>query len=523
MSDNPSTITDPFATTALDETTELRALSQALQLAEGFKLIFARCNQPQQQQKLIAALRAGLPQLSIQEIHFGEPLTHLLDELRSRIATPPPDALFVSGLENSIPVAAHADATPLVANLNASRNSFPQVVPCPLVLWIPEYILNAIMLGAPDFFSVRSGAYYFAAAPSDTLELATSLVAGDNWVAASLRATEKQERIKAIQNLLADYESLPPEQRDYPAELRLHARLANFLLTTGSLSLAYHHYGQVLKIAERLGDQSSKGYALNGMGSIYQHQGRWEEAEQAYQQGLKIFRELNDRANEVACLICLGNLYWQQKRFAEAEDVLHQSLEICREENLRASEGQAYINLGIVSKLQGKFAEAEEFYQKSLMISREIGDRSTESRALNNLGNIYAEQGRVLEAEESYQQGLLISRQIGDLFAEAVSLFNLGFIYERQGRLTEAEECFRMSLAARQTVGDRNGQAKSLVALAHLRKTQGDLAAALECTRQAVKILKMTEDAPKLTAAQTLLTSWEAEYEKQRESNTELQ
>lgn len=517
MSDNPSIITDPFAATALDETTELRALAQALRLADGFKLIFVRCNQPQQQQKLIVALRAELPELNVQEIRFDQPMTHLLDELRGRITVPPPDAVFVFGLENSLPVAAHADATPLVANLNASRNSFPQVVPCPLVLWISEYILNAIMLGAPDFFSIRSGAYYFAAAPGDTLELATSLVSGDEWVAASLSATEKQERIEAIKNLLADYESLPPEQRDYLAELRLHARLADFLLATGSLSLAQNHNEQVLKIAERLDDKLSEGYALNSIGNIYKRQGRWEEAEQAFKQSLKIFRDLNEPVNEAASLINLGGLYRQQHRFAEAEDVLRKSLEICREENLRANEGRTYINLGIVNRLQGKFAEAEEFYQKGLMISREIGDRTSENRALNSLGNIYAEQGRLMEAEKSYQQSLLISREIGDLFMEAGTLFNLGYIYEQQGRLTEAEELYRKSLAARQTVGDRNGQADSLVALAFLRKTQGDLASAIEFLRQAVEILKTTEDATRLTYTQGLLTNWEEEYEKQRE------
>jgi tetratricopeptide (TPR) repeat protein len=513
MSDDQSAITDPFAATALDEATELRALAQALRLAEGFKLIFARCNQPQQQQKLIALLRAELPELNVQEIHFDKPITHLLDELRTRIAVPPPDAAFVSGLENSLPVAADADATPLVANLNASRNSFPQVMPCPLVLWIPEYILNAIMLGAPDFFSVRSGAYYFAAAPGDTLELATSLVAGDGWVAESLSATEKQERIEAIKSLLADYESFPPEQRDYPAELRLHMRLADFLLITGSLSLAQYYCEQVLKIAERLSNRHFEAHALSLMGDIYKQQGRWEEAEQAYQQGLKIFREVDSRTNEVASLISLGDLYRQQKRFDEAKDVLHQSLKICCEENFRTNEGRAYINLGVVSELQGKFAEAEEFYQKSLMISREVGDRINENRALNNLANIYVEQGRMREAEESYQQSLLISREIGDLLMEAVSLFNLGIIYERQGRLTEAEQFYRKSFAAYQTVSDRNGQADTLMALARLQKTQNDLDTALEFLRQAVEILKTTEDARKLTAAQELLTSWEEEYE----------
>ncbi len=241
MSDETTTITDPFSATALDEATELRALSQALRLSQGFKLIFARCNQPQQRRNLVAALRVELPELNAQEIHFDKPVTHLLDELRSRIAEPSPDAVFVSGLEYSLPVADEADAMPLIANLNASRNSFPQAMPCPLVLWIPEYILNAIMLGAPDFFSIRSGVYFFAAAPGDTIELASTLTAGNEWAVGGLSLNEKQERIGAIKSLLADYESLPEGQRDYQTELRLHWRLGNLFLGIGNFLLAQKH------------------------------------------------------------------------------------------------------------------------------------------------------------------------------------------------------------------------------------------------------------------------------------------
>jgi hypothetical protein len=147
-------------------------LSQALKLAQGFKLIFVRCNQNDQRLRIISKLRVELASLTIQEIHFTESVTHLLDTLRQVIAQPAPDALFVSGLEYSLPNTAEAHMTPLIANLNAARNSFPQAIPCPLVLWVPEYVLNAIMLGAPDFFSVRSGTYFFAASPGETTELA---------------------------------------------------------------------------------------------------------------------------------------------------------------------------------------------------------------------------------------------------------------------------------------------------------------------------------------------------------------
>ena len=75
------TVIDPFAPAALDEETELRALVQALRLAQGFKLIFVRCNQPEQRQRLIAEVRRRLPEMNVQEIHLSEPVPHLLEAL----------------------------------------------------------------------------------------------------------------------------------------------------------------------------------------------------------------------------------------------------------------------------------------------------------------------------------------------------------------------------------------------------------------------------------------------------------
>lgn len=151
--------TNPFEANVLDEQTELRAMTRALSFAEGFSLIFGRCNQSDQRKRLIAEIKKELPEFKVQEIHFKEPVPHLLDALRERLVDDSPDAVFVSGLEYSLPVAAEAHLTPFVANLNASRNSFPSVIHCPIVIWTPEYVLTAIIRGAPDFFSIRSGVY----------------------------------------------------------------------------------------------------------------------------------------------------------------------------------------------------------------------------------------------------------------------------------------------------------------------------------------------------------------------------
>jgi tetratricopeptide (TPR) repeat protein len=468
MSDT-STARNPFVPTLPDEEMELQALDRALHLAEGFSLLFAHCNQANVRQHLVAELRKRAPDLKIQEIHFDRPVVRLLIELQQRIADPAPDALFVSGLEYSMPIAAEAHTAPVVSSLNVTRDLFPSVVPCPLVFWVPGYVLTALLRGAPDFFSVRSGVYSFAATPRETAPIAQSMTAGDEWIAANLSLAEKQEHIATIQSLLHDYQSLPSAKRDHRAEVRLLTRL----------------------------------------GTLYFLLGHWAEAEVALQQSLAICREVGDRKNEGAILNNLGNVYSSQKRWAEAEAVYQQSLIIKQELGDRIGEGRILNNLGVIYDSQGHWAGAEQFYQQSLVIYRELGDRVEEGRILNNLGVIYDSQGRWVEAEQFYQQSLAIKRELGDRIGEGKALGNLGNVYGSQGRWIEAEAACQQCLAISREYGDRVGEGQTLNNLALLREAQGDISGAMEFGRQAVAVLETTEDKAELEKVRSLVAEWE--------------
>jgi len=507
MSTSPA-IPDPFLLPPLDEEIELRALTRSLQLAKGFTLLFVRCHQHDQRQRLVAALHKGLPDLNIQEVHYREPLTHLLDELRQRINNPPPDALFVSGLEYSLPKAETAHATPFVANLNAARNSFPLVVPCPLVLWVPEYLLNAIMRGAPDFFSVRSGLYSFVVTPQESATVAESLMAGEEWATANLPLAEKLERITSLKGLLDDYKNLPLAKRDRHVEARLLVRLGNLHQILGRWAEAEKCYQQGLAILRECGDRVGEGNTLNNLGVVYQLQGRWVEAEECCHQGLAIFLEFGDRVGEGQALMNLGNVYLSQGQWAEVEEMYQQALAIFRELGDRVGEGLILMNLGIVSQSQGQWAEAEECYQQSLAIRREFGDRVGEGQTLNNLGIVYEFQGRWAEAEESYQQGLAICREFGDRVGEGKTLMNLGSVYGSQGRWAEAEKCYQKDLAICREFGDRVDEGKTLENLALLREAQGEIAGAMELARHAVAVFEKTEDKIALERARARVAEW---------------
>ncbi|HTE20068.1 MAG TPA: tetratricopeptide repeat protein [Armatimonadota bacterium] len=470
MSAETLPLADPFDASTPEEEEELRRLARAVELAEGFTLLFARCNQEDQRARLSAELRRQLPGRVLQEIHLTEPVPHLLDELRTRLQDPSPDAVLVSGLGYSLPKAAEAHRAPVVLNLNAARNSFPTAVSCPLVLWIPEYALAAISLGAPDFFSVRSGVYYFAVKPRDTAAHVDRLTEGEVWTADNLPVLEKLERVQAIEALLADYQSLPEAQRDLRTEIRLHTRLGVLLKRFGKYSVAALHHQWALAIAERTGDVEASMIALNNLGNVYLDQGRWGEAE--------------------AC-------YWQRLNGKQEPDD-------------RASESQILNNIGIVYRHQGRWAEAEACFQKSLTIRGQPGGWE-EAAALNNLGLLYRQLGRWMEAEAAYQRGLAISRELNDRAGEASMLNNLSIIYREQGRWEEARVCCEQSLPVIRELGDRVGEGRIIGNWARLQAAQGDLVGALDLGQETLRVLAATEAEAAKEQTRNQIAEWEAQ------------
>jgi len=448
MSESPLALADPFASVVSSEEEELRALARALQLADGFKLFFVRCNQPPQRRRLVAALRDQVSRRRIQEIELQEPISHLLDVLRERVAEPPPDAVFVSGLEYSLPAAEAADKTRLVANLNAARDSFPAVVPCPLVLWAPEYVLAAIARGAPDFFSIRSGVYCFAAPPGETIGMARALMNDQDWAVATLPLRERRERAASLQNLLADYDALPSDQWDVDVEWRLRERLGDLLLSMASHAAAEEQFRRLLTLAQSAGDARRKARALHNLGSVYGSQGRWDAAIAAYQQSRDIYREFGDRLGEGRTLHNLGSVYASQDRWDEAIAAYQQSRDIYREFGDRLGEGRTLHNLGSVYASQGRWDEAIAAYQRSLEIQRDLGDRQGEGMTLNNLGNVYRAQGHWDEAIAAYQQNLAICRQLGDRLGEGRTAENVALLWEARGDLDRALPFARQAVAA---------------------------------------------------------------------------
>jgi tetratricopeptide (TPR) repeat protein len=453
---------DPFAPLPPDEAAELDALARALQLAQGFTLLIACCNRGDHRDRLMDDLQARLPQLRVQRLALRQAIPNLLSILRERIDTPPPDAVFVSGLEAWLPSGEEAENAPFVLNLNAARNYFPRDVPCPLVLWLPQHLLVAIAHGAPDFCSVRSGLYSFAATPQAREWVTEVLTSPDHTAMAGLAYDEKFERIAALTEMLGEFESLPPELRDPLAEARLLNSLAALHQVLGNYAVALPLYQRSLRIREDIlgPEHPDTATSLNNLAWLHQDQGQYAVAEALCRRALAIRERVlgPDHPDTASTLNNLAALFREHGRYTESESLFQRVLAI-KEKALgpeHPDTATSLNNLAGLYRSQGQYVAAVPLYRRALAIrEKALGPEHPDTAtSLNNLALLYASQGQYAAAEPLYRRALEITEKaLGPEHPDmATSLNNVAGFYDSQGQYAAAEPLFRRALAIQEKV-----------------------------------------------------------------------
>lgn len=383
----------------------MRNLSNAVRFADSFSLLFVRCNQRPRQKEIIEELKEQLADYKIKVVFLENQIEHLLDELQERLGDEKPDAIFVYGLESSFPKADKAAESKFVVTLNHSRNSFKKVLHCPLVLFLPEYALSAIYHGATDFYSIRSGVFLFSAKAEETEQLISEHTSQEFLELEGLLFEERQNRIKTIEELLAEYQSLPDSQRNFEKENGLKGKLADLYGISGEYDLASKIYQEIIENARKSEDIVLLGNYLNSLAGIFENHGKYQEAVNLLKEAIEIAKEtIGTKHPEYATrLNNLAVAYGAQGKYNEAIELYKEAIEIAKETiGIKHPSNACYLNnLAAVYKDQGKYNEAVELYEESLKIVKEtIGTEHLHyAISLNNLAWIYYK-------EEKYQKAL---------------------------------------------------------------------------------------------------------------------
>lgn len=430
----------PQAKKPTDAGEVLKRLERMIRRSEEFTLGFVKCNHPIQQQEQSRELLARLSDKQVLQVTIDKPIVSLLDELAPRWdANSPPNVVCVYGLEKSINEL--QEASPVLGRLNNDRDLLRRAVPVPLLIWLPDFALDLVARGAPDFWAWRSGVYEFVTETAPWHREGTSAIIPDLLGVFSLNHREKNVEIAHLKELLRTAENLP---RRGKREKSLIASLTDQL------------------------------------GLIYQSLGRWEEATAVHQQNLQALTVLDDKGFITITLHRLAVLAQNRGDLAEAERLYRQSLGMAEDLGDKNGIAGALHQLAILVHGQGDLSGAERLYQQNLSMAEDMGNKRGVAGTLHNLAVLEHERGDLAKAERLYRQGLSLVTQLGDRQGIGSDLHQLAMLAQDRGDLTEAEHLYQQSLSIKEDLGNKNGIALTNGQLGRLYRIQGKLETALE-------------------------------------------
>ncbi|MBM3225797.1 MAG: tetratricopeptide repeat protein, partial [Candidatus Tectomicrobia bacterium] len=288
----------------VDINATLDQLERAVRWSEAFQLVFVKCNHPMEQELWHHALLERLHDMRVLNLVLEQPIVSLLDEITARWdQVAPPQAVCVSHLEESINL--QRETSPVLGRLNHDRDLLRRAVPATLLVWLPDFALDCVARGAPDFWAWRSGVYEFptnrALWQMESARALTPKISQDF----SLPLQDKQQEIARVSALLRSARALPHQDtRGQETIAHLTTRLALLYCSLGQWDKAQRLFQDTLTVYQQLHDQQGIASAYHNLGILAEVRGAYEEALEWYRCSLALQEELDDRAG-------LANSYHQ--------------------------------------------------------------------------------------------------------------------------------------------------------------------------------------------------------------------
>lgn len=218
---------------------------------------------------------------------------------------------------------------------------------------------------------------------------------------------EKSIRIKKV--------SLGEEDPDYKASI---LNLANVLYDNKNFSGAEANY---LKIIESYNNVEFKDAyyltALSSLGSLYESQANYNQAEKYYLRALQHKEETTGSSHLTYAKVLqnLGNLYKKSGDIQKSESFFVQALNLFNSGQTNSMDYATLLSdYGLYKADRGDFGRAEEYLTKAESIIIELKGKKTLEYAssINNLGTLRLRMGKKIEAESNYKDALSLYEEL---------------------------------------------------------------------------------------------------------------
>ncbi|MEO1272947.1 MAG: tetratricopeptide repeat protein, partial [Myxococcota bacterium] len=294
----------------------------------------------------------------------------------------------------------------------------------------------------------------------------------------------------------AALELIRPWLETPPGDPHQHLRL---MLAYGSIAQDVSYFEQAVVVAQELGEDLIKGWALQMLGTYLRAQ-KPEESFQHLSRALELGKVKQSCVLQGWTQLSLGRVFVETGKVEEAKSVLHQALAHAREANVPELECMVHGSLGFLSASQHNAIEAIEHLLYALEINTLQGSHMVQSRLLATLGIIYTNVGEFNKADQVLIQSLQLYHDIGSQTGEAWCCFHLGVCYVEQGKRAQALEFFARSLRMAKCIRESSKQrlqAFSLVEWARIDLHMGNLEAAQARVAQSIEHLQQGSENPR--------------------------
>ncbi|WP_254173907.1 nSTAND1 domain-containing NTPase [Planktothrix pseudagardhii] len=374
---------------------------------DNFSVILAHCNHGIVKERIIKQLQHQHPNL-IKSVVLDSEVINVYNALVQVIdAEPiPPQGLMISGLESN------EQLDLLIKIMNQMREEFRRRFRCPLVFWVTDSLLHALIRLAPDFYS-WSTALKFEISTEDLLnfiqETADQVSAKVLDSGAGIFLNNSYFNLELGSPLRFELEAAYQElqKRGEPLNIELEASLEFVLgrVSEHSDQVAFKHYERSLELWQQTNNLIRYGQLLFYIGFWWHSYGilhraekeyAYEQANSYYTQSIQTFKRAN-RWDLVAKFInALADVLFGLKKWQELETVAKESIYYNRIYTYPFREARGYHFLAEVYLAKSCWQEAKNLAEKA---------QNLLVQTASNYHPKTSDEQLILDWETSYHQG----------------------------------------------------------------------------------------------------------------------
>ena len=259
--------------------------------------------------------------------------------------------------------------------------------------------------------------------------------------------------------------------------------LGNIHESCGLCEKALSYFKKYLEITIRQSDKVGQMKAYASLGHAYACLGEYLEAKRHYETSLKI-------KENVMAINGLASVYKHEGDINKATEYLNKALDKTTNLSVR---GNIIGNLGIAHEELGQYSQAQKYYREDLSIAQRIGNLESEANACFNLGALCLNLNKNEEGKIWLSKAIPIANGLKDHRLRGM-IFGARGVYFDHHDLDKSRENHLKHLANAEKLKNPEGQGIALISLGNVYLSAADYELAIMYYNRALIIVKQIDD-----------------------------